>query len=156
MTPPLPDEETFRAGVGMVVVDPDGRVLALERVDIAGAWQMPQGGLQRGETVEAAAWRELAEETGLGPRQVTLEDVCELWVGYELPNEYRKPKTGRGQTHRWLLFRLLAQREVPDLPADSEFRRAQWMTIDDLISRAAGFRRPEYQAVARWLKGRVA
>lgn len=156
MTSTAPHSETFRAGVGMVVSSPDGRVLALERSDVVDAWQLPQGGLRIGEADEAAAWRELAEETGLGPQQVALEDVWELWVGYQLPEEYRKPKTGRGQVHRWFLFRLRTGAELPELPAASEFRNRQWLAMSEIISRTVAFRQPEYRALAGWLGDRVA
>src|SRR5687767_13981343 len=53
----------FRAGVVAVVRRADGRVLAFERADLPGQWQLPQGGLDRGESPEQAAWRELEEET---------------------------------------------------------------------------------------------
>jgi putative (di)nucleoside polyphosphate hydrolase len=155
MMPPSPEGETFRAGVGMIVVDLDGRVLALERSDILGAWQLPQGGLHPGEAIEVAAWRELAEETGLSPEQVTLEDAFEAWVGYELPEEYRKQKTGRGQVHRWFLFRLQAGAKLPELPKNAEFHDWQWLAMPEVISRAVEFRRPEYRVVARWLNDRA-
>ena len=55
----------FRAGVVIVVRRDDGRVLAFERVDAPGQWQLPQGGVESREDPLDAAWRELAEETGL-------------------------------------------------------------------------------------------
>ena len=57
----------FRAGVVTVVRRGDGRVLAFERVDAPGEWQLPQGGLEKGEAPVEAAWRELGEETGSRP-----------------------------------------------------------------------------------------
>ena len=57
----------FRAGVVAVVRRDDGLVMAFERADLPGQWQLPQGGLEAGESPVEAAWRELAEETGLGP-----------------------------------------------------------------------------------------
>ena len=54
----------FRAGVVAVVRRSDGQVMAFERADAPGAWQLPQGGIESGETPEQAAWRELREETG--------------------------------------------------------------------------------------------
>ncbi len=62
----------FRAGVVAVVRRSDGQVLAFERADGPGNWQLPQGGLEKGEPPIDAAWRELGEETGLGPADVAL------------------------------------------------------------------------------------
>src|SRR4051794_41864660 len=65
----------FRAGVVIVVRHPNGReVMAFERVDIRGSWQLPQGGMHRGEEPEAAAWREVKEEAGLGEGGVVVGD----------------------------------------------------------------------------------
>ena len=79
--------QTFRANVGVVVADHAGRVLALSRAGRPGAWQLPQGGLDMGEEPEAAAWRELEEETGLDAEQVELVAEHPRWLTYELPPE---------------------------------------------------------------------
>jgi putative (di)nucleoside polyphosphate hydrolase len=147
--------EVFRAGVGMVVLDADGRVLALERRGVPGAWQLPQGGLEPGEDEAAAAWRELAEETGLRDDHVALVDRSELWFGYELPPDMRSEKTGRGQVHRWFLFSLRPGVEVPPLPVSGgrEFTAARWMTFDELIDATIDFRRPAYRWLQSWVGG---
>jgi len=145
--------ETFRAGVGLVVSRSDGSVLVLERRDVQAAWQLPQGGLEEGEDSEGAAWRELREETGLTPEHVTLSAASEVWLGYELPVEYRRSKTGRGQVHQWFLFRLRKGIRLPRPPRarDAEFRARRWTDPAALVGLAVSFRRPEYAAVVRWL-----
>jgi len=62
----------YRAGVVILVRGLDGRLLAFERDDVPGQWQLPQGGLEENETPLAAAWRELHEETGLGRGDVQI------------------------------------------------------------------------------------
>jgi putative (di)nucleoside polyphosphate hydrolase len=145
--------ESFRAGVGIVVHRDDGRLLAMERGDVPGAWQLPQGGLMPGEDTVAAAWRELAEETGLTQTHVDLAAVSDGWFGYELPHAMRSLKTGRGQVHRWFLFRLKPGVELPLLPNQRrrEFKRHQWITVRELIDISAPFRRGEYELVKGWL-----
>jgi len=145
--------ENFRAGVGMVVHRDDGRILGLERADVPGAWQLPQGGLMPGEDTVASAWRELAEETGLNQAHVDLAAASDAWFGYELPHAMRSRKTGRGQVHRWFLFRLKSGVELPSLPNPPrrEFKSRQWMTVSELIDVAAPFRRAEYELVRDWL-----
>jgi putative (di)nucleoside polyphosphate hydrolase len=146
------EQVTFRAGVGLVVVGTKGRVLALERSDVKGAWQLPQGGLLEGEDLEAAAWRELREETGLGQDEVALQGVSPTWIGYELPQAMRSPKTGRGQVHRWFLLRMRSDASLSALPGGtaSEFRDFAWLALPELIARAVSFRRPVYEAVMEW------
>jgi hypothetical protein len=65
----------------------------------------------------------------------------------------RKPKTGRGQVHRWFLFRLGDALDLPSLPVgkQAEFRAATWISLKDLVSTAVEFRRPEYSLLAAWL-----
>ena len=66
MTPRSGPSQGYRPCVGLMLIGPDGRVFVARRNDIsAEAWQMPQGGIDKGEEAEAAAHRELFEETGL-------------------------------------------------------------------------------------------
>lgn len=147
------DPQFFRAGVGMAIVDEQGRVLAFERSDVPGSWQLPQGGLNPGEDAEAAAWRELREETGLRPEHLTLERETDVWIGYELPEHLRSSKTGRGQAHRWFVFKVEPRAGLPPLPTGQagEFRDRQWMTVEELLDGVVDFRRPVYEVVARWV-----
>jgi putative (di)nucleoside polyphosphate hydrolase len=150
----MPDSH-FRAGVGIVVVDHKGRVLALERHDKPGAWQLPQGGIDNDERPDQAAWRELREETGLTDKDVRL--ICRHpgWLGYELPAEDRDDRLGRGQVHKWYVMALTGatapgvelSRDDPD-KGQPEFRAHRWMPFDELLSVAADFRVPVYREVA--------
>ena len=87
----------FRAGAAAVISDAAGRVLALERADIPGAWQFPQGGLEDDETPVEAVFREIAEETGLSKDALTLVAHYPGLLAYELPRRAQSPKTGMGQ-----------------------------------------------------------
>ena len=146
--------ETFRAGVGAVVRHGTGLVLAFERASRPGSWQLPQGGVDIGEDVEAAMWRELWEETGLRSDAVTLIGPIPVWMGYELPEQYRSSETRRGQVHRWFVLQCESLTPPIDLDASDapEFTAWQWMTIDALIAAAIEFRRPVYRALATYLR----
>ena len=143
---------TFRAGVIIVVRRQDGQVLAFERGDHRGAWQLPQGGIDDGELPRHAAWRELAEETGLGPRHVRLIDEHPHWTVYEWPPEVAAQKrptkvAGRlGQAHKWFVFEALHD-DVAPVPDGDEFVAWKWTTPPDLIAEVAEFRRPGYEQV---------
>jgi putative (di)nucleoside polyphosphate hydrolase len=139
-----PPPEYFRAGVGAVVAHRDGRVLALERADHRGAWQLPQGGLERDEEPIDGVYREIAEETGLRADALALVDRFPDPLAYELPPAKRSAKTGRGQVQYWFLFRLIADAVAIDVTAGREFCRWRWTTFDDLVAGVAAFRQPIY------------
>jgi putative (di)nucleoside polyphosphate hydrolase len=136
----------FRAGVVIVVRGPDGRVLAFERGDVPGQWQAPPGGLENGETPIDAAWRELAEETGLGPKDVAYVGEYPEWVLYEYPPHLKRAKGRLGQVHRWFMFEALDPNVVPT-PDNDEFTAWKWVTRDWLIDNAVDFRRSGYSMV---------
>jgi putative (di)nucleoside polyphosphate hydrolase len=141
----------------LVVLNGHGHVLVLERSDVAGSWQLPQGGLEPDEEPEEAAWRELMEETRLGKGHVSLTRVSDFWIGYELPNEMRSSKTGRGQVHKWFCFDLKAGSDLPPLPdaPGSEFVASRWVTFTELVASAIDFRQPTYRVVSAWLADRL-
>jgi putative (di)nucleoside polyphosphate hydrolase len=138
----------FRAGVVTVVRRADGRVLAFERNDQPGQWQLPQGGLQPGEDAEAAAWRELAEETGLGPAEVELVGEHPAWVAYEWPPDVVAGGNRLGQVQRWFFFRLRDDSTEP-APDGREFRDWRWADSTWLIGQVVPFRRPAYETVLK-------
>jgi putative (di)nucleoside polyphosphate hydrolase len=141
----------LRPCVGVVLANPAGLVFAGERVDTPDAWQMPQGGIDPCETPEAAALRELAEETGLAPETVRIEAEAPEWIDYELPAHLvGKVWKGRyrGQTQRWFLVRFDGPDAAVDLAAhDVEFARWRWMAPADLIERIVPFKRGVYERV---------
>jgi putative (di)nucleoside polyphosphate hydrolase len=137
--------DRFRAGVGIVIVAPDGRVMAFRRSMPGGAWQLPQGGIDEGEDEAVATMRELFEETGIAACDVDVVGVVEPWLGYELPAGARSPKTGRGQVHRWTVMRPRVAQLDPQLADGGEFDAWAWMTFSDLHSATAEFRRPVYE-----------
>ena len=144
--------ESFRAGAGAVILDAEGRVLAFDRSDVAGsAWQLPQGGLQRGEEPEAAVLREVQEETGITRAELSPLGRLPEPLAYELPETMRSPKTGRGQVGYWFFFRLkpgVSARRPPK----GEFCASQPMRFAALIEAAVPFRKPVYERLARYLE----
>lgn len=140
-----PGAPSFRAGVVVVVRRRDGAVLAFERADVPGSWQLPQGGIDADEVPIEAAWRELEEETGLGPDHVRHVGEHPDWTVYELPADARRP--GRlGQAHRWFFFEVLDDAVEPT-PDGREFVSWRWMTPSELVDTVVEFRRPSYRLV---------
>ena len=141
----------FRAGVVIVVRHPNLRdIMAFERADTAGSWQLPQGGLERGEDPIDAAWRELKEETGLGAADVVARVEFPEWVAYEWPadvqRDHGRDGKRRGQVHRWFLFDALDAAITP-APDGSEFVSWRWVEPAWLIDNVVDMRRAAYQRV---------
>jgi putative (di)nucleoside polyphosphate hydrolase len=140
--------QTFRAGVGAVIADRRGKVLALERRDVPGAWQLPQGGLEAGEDQLEAVMREILEETGIKESDLRLLPTEPRLLAYELPKEYRSKKTGRGQVQYWFLFCYNGPDEAITLGDKEEFKDWKWVSMDELVSSVVSFRKSVYQELA--------
>lgn len=135
----------FRAGVVTVVRRSDGKVMAFERSDLSGEWQLPQGGIENGESPRAAAWRELAEETGLGKDDVRLIDEADHWTVYAWPNSMRDSER-IGQVHRWFFFEPVDE-SIEPTPDGKEFCGWRWIDPADLIDLVVEFRKGPYRQV---------
>jgi putative (di)nucleoside polyphosphate hydrolase len=145
---PPPAEAFFRANVGAMVFNRQGRVLVLRRKDVAApTWQLPQGGLHMGEAPQAALQRELSEETGLEPDDYTITAEYPRWLAYELPEAFQSPRLGKGQVQKWFVCRL-----VDDLsrvhPDQVEFDAYKWVGLDEMVGHAVDFRRSIYEQLA--------
>jgi putative (di)nucleoside polyphosphate hydrolase len=142
----------FRAGVGAVVLDPRGRVLSLERSDVPGAWQFPQGGLDAGELPLDAARREVEEETGIPARALRLLGRHPDLLAYELPLAAQTRRTGMGQVQYWFYFETRAVNVPLQQLPPGEFRAARWTTISRAVAETVSFRAPLYRALGRYLR----
>ena len=143
--------QTFRAGVGAVILNKSGKVLGFERKDIPGAWQLPQGGLEDESPLEAVK-REVYEETGIGANDLELLSTESRLLAYELPPEARTQKTGRGQVQYWFLFRFTGQDEAITLGDKKEFSAWKWMSMQKLATRVVSFKQPVYQELVKDFK----
>src|SRR5215213_8112389 len=101
------DNELYRAGVGVMLLNRDGKVFVGARIDNrAEAWQMPQGGIDEGEEPWATALRELEEETGIAPHLIERIAEAAEQLRYDLPDEIRPLIWGgkwKGQVQHWYL-----------------------------------------------------
>jgi putative (di)nucleoside polyphosphate hydrolase len=149
---PDPAALPYRPCVGVVLLNRDGHVFAGDRADTAGpAWQMPQGGIDPGESPRAAALRELEEETGIPPHAVEVLAETAGWHRYDLPPALiGKALRGRyrGQAQKWVAMRYLGTDDRIDLAAHHpEFTAWAWLPPAELAARIVPFKRPIYDAV---------
>ena len=144
--------QTFRANVGAVIINTEGQVLALERKKIPGSWQFPQGGLDEGEEPLEAVKREILEETGIEESELELLATFPRWLAYELPEEIRTKKLGRGQVQKWFLFRFTGLDENITIGDGKEFKAWEWTSIGKLLPKVVFFKQPIYQELEAYFK----
>jgi putative (di)nucleoside polyphosphate hydrolase len=150
-------ELPYRLGVGIMLVNAAGKVFVGQRIDWAGdAWQMPQGGLDDGEEWEAAAFRELEEETGIRPHHASLITRTAELLAYDLPDDVRDrvwKGRYRGQQQHWFLMRFSGDdSDVNIATSHPEFSRWQWAEIDQLVDLIVPFKRALYEQVVAHLR----
>lgn len=138
------DKDGFRANVGIVLTRGTGRVFLGGRVGGRG-WQFPQGGVNRGERVEDALFRELKEEIGLEPGDVEVLGSTRGWLRYRLPRQYVRDRC-IGQKQRWFLLRLLSDesRLRFDTTEQPEFDRWRWAEYWTPVREVVYFKRRVY------------
>lgn len=144
------DKHLYRPCVGILLLNDEGRVFAGKRVDVQGDhWQMPQGGIDDGETPRQAAMRELREETGTDKAKIIAESRA--WLCYDLPEELRRRAWGgryRGQSQRWFAMRFTGVDGDIRLDAhEPEFSEWRWSPYDSLVEDIIPFKREIYRAV---------
>lgn len=142
----------YRRGVGLALFNRQGLVFAAQRVDTPGeAWQMPQGGIDPGESPRQAAMRELKEEIGTDRAEIVAE--LDDWLSYDLPTDMaRRVWRGRfkGQTQKWFALQFTGSDADIDLAtAHPEFKSWRWMALDQVAAAIVAFKRPIYERVAK-------
>ena len=155
------DRLPYRPCVGVVLIDRRGMIFAGRRKDTdAPAWQMPQGGIDKGEEPEAAALRELGEETGVAPDRVEVIGRTPDWVTYDLPPELLGKVWGgkyRGQKQLWFLMRFLGEDAEIDIETEHpEFREWRWVTAEEMLAAIVPFKRAVYAEVVAAFRDRLA
>lgn len=148
----------YRPCVGIMLINRSGLVWIGQRIPKWEAdksrhrWQMPQGGIDKGETPRDAAVRELREETGTHDASVIGE--TDQWLTYDLPPEavgVALKGRYRGQKQKWFAMRFLGKDGDIDIAADHgekpEFDAWKWVDIDDLPDLVVPFKRDVYEQV---------
>ena len=161
MTPDQIAALPYRQNVGVMLVNADGLVFVGQRIDSdIAAWQMPQGGIDKGEDPRAAALRELTEETGVTPDLVTIEAETDGWIAYELPHDM-VPNIWKGrykgQEQKWFLMRFHGQDSDIRLDADDhqEFEDWRWSPAAEVIENIVPFKRAVYEQVIAAFRDRL-
>lgn len=141
---------TDRLGVGIMLINKEGHVFVGQRHDfISDAWQMPQGGIDPGESPEQAALRELHEETGVTAVRILAK--TKEWYRYDLPPRLHNKLWGgqyQGQKQQWFLIQFLGTDETINIQTSpAEFREWRWVKPEDLINLIVPFKRTLYEKI---------
>lgn len=140
----------YRDGVGIMLIKDDGYIFVAKRIDTeTEAWQMPQGGIDEGEDVEAAALRELEEETSV--KQATILRQSSDWYYYNLPENLIPKVWGgkyRGQRQKWFAMRFDGNDQNINIATEHpEFCQWKWVEAEELPELIVPFKRDLYQAL---------
>ena len=144
------DERPYRPCVGIVLFNSEGKVFVGQRLDnMVEAWQMPQGGIDEGETPLEAGFREMEEEIGTARAEFVAE--YPEWLNYDIPEDLANrlwQGRFRGQTQKWLAFRFSGTDSDINIEThEPEFRAWKWANPDDLPGMAVPFKRTVYESV---------
>ncbi|MDC1096601.1 RNA pyrophosphohydrolase [Pelagibacteraceae bacterium] len=144
----------LRKGVGIAVLNSENKVFVAKRKDNAvDKWQMPQGGVDEGESLVEAMKRELMEETSISSIKIIKE--LDVWLEYILPENLIgiiwKGKY-RGQKQKWFIVKFLGEeKEINIFTKNPEFIEWKWIDIRDLPKVIVDFKKHIYETLVKEL-----
>ncbi len=150
------DSEGYRANVGIILCNEQGRLLWARRIG-QDAWQFPQGGIKVNETRKEALFRELHEEVGLSPNHVELIGSTRNWLRYDLPKRFLRRGSKPlciGQKQIWYLLRFIGKDDDVrlDVSAEPEFDGWRWVDYWFPLEEVVPFKRDVYRRALKELE----
>jgi len=145
----------LRKGVGIILINKENKVFVAKRIDNPkNFWQMPQGGVDKGENLLSAAYRELEEETSV--KKVELIQEIDGMTDYELPQHLLgiiwKGKY-RGQKQKWFLMRYLGEDSEINIKTNKpEFLDWKWIELDEITEVVVDFKLHVYKELKEKIK----
>ncbi|WP_455483239.1 RNA pyrophosphohydrolase [Haemophilus parahaemolyticus] len=149
------DSDGYRPNVGIVICNKYGQVLWAKRFG-QNSWQFPQGGINEGENIETAMYRELFEEVGLTRKDVRLIWASKYWLKYKLPRRLVRENPGNqpvciGQKQRWFLLQFIGDEASINLKTTKspEFDGWRWVSFWYPVRQVVSFKRDVYRKVMK-------
>ncbi|OOH90671.1 RNA pyrophosphohydrolase [Pasteurellaceae bacterium 15-036681] len=144
------DFDGYRPNVGIVICNKQGQVLWAKRFG-QNSWQFPQGGINEGENIETAMYRELYEEVGLSKKDVRVLWASKYWLKYKLPKRLIRSEGTQpvciGQKQRWFLLQLVSDESNINLRTTKspEFDGWRWVSFWYPVRQVVSFKRDVYR-----------
>ena len=148
-------KDYYRPNVAMIIVShhyPEKKeIFIAQRNDLADIWQFPQGGIDEGEEVEEALFREMEEEIGTSDASIVAQ--YPEWISYDFPTKIAdKMKPFKGQTQRYYLVRLSENAKINLDTQHPEFISHKFVSVEDSLNVTAHFKKPVYEKVINYFK----
>ncbi len=148
-------EGSYRPNVAMIIMSsayPQKKeVFIAQRNDLLNIWQFPQGGIDNGEEVQEALFRELEEE--IGTRSVEIVAEFPEWISYDFPEKIaKKMKPYKGQTQRYFLLKLSEDAVINLETEHPEFISYKFVSVEDVLKNTAHFKKDVYETVLNYFK----
>ena len=145
----------YRPNVAMIIVSnnyPEKKEIFLaQRNDLNGVWQFPQGGIDEGEEVKEALFRELEEEIGTDKVKIIAE--YPEWISYDFPSKIAKNmKPWIGQRQRYFLVKLKKSAKINIETKHPEFDDFKFVGVDEVLELSASFKQDVYENVINYFK----
>jgi putative (di)nucleoside polyphosphate hydrolase len=145
----------YRPNVAMIIVSnnyPEKKeIFIAQRNDLLDIWQFPQGGIDEGEEVQEALFREMEEEIGTDKAKIIGE--YPEWISYDFPEKIaKKMKPYKGQTQRYFLLKLKKSAKLNLDTKHPEFSDYKFVSVDEVLEHTAHFKKPVYKKVIKYFK----
>ncbi|MDF1878532.1 RNA pyrophosphohydrolase [Sulfurimonas sp. SAG-AH-194-C20] len=145
----------YRPNVAMIIVSsnyPEQKeIFIAERSDLTDVWQFPQGGIDKGEEVQEALFREMEEEIGTKDAEIIAE--YPEWISYDFPSRIaKKMKPYKGQTQRYFLMKLSKDAKINLETEHPEFCAHKFVSAEEILNHTAHFKKSVYEQVINYFK----